>query len=99
MLQLLDSIQDVAAKNPALARQLSVTAFVTTSSALAAPASLYDPRKEDLVALLDPNCHFPSGVFAKDDKVLPAHVHSCLQFHSSVLDRAIYSSYYCYYYY
>ncbi|BDA44284.1 probable Sacsin [Coccomyxa sp. Obi] len=72
MLHLLESIHNVMAQNPALAKQLSVTAFVTTTSALAAPASLYDPRNEDLVALLDKNCHFPSGVFAKDDKVLDA---------------------------
>lgn len=93
MLHLLDSIQDVMAQNPALAKQLCLTAFVTTSSALAAPASLYDPRHEDLVALLDQNCHFPSGVFAKDDKVLSATfiTLACLQFHPSVLDSAIHS--------
>lgn len=87
MLHLLDSIQDMMAQDPALAKQLSVTAFVTTTSAFAAPASLYDPRNEDLVALLDQNCHFPSGVFAKDDKVFSkSTMLACLHFRPSVLD-------------
>ncbi len=83
MLHLLDSIQDVMAQDPALVKQFSVTAFVTTTSALAAPASLYDPRNEDFVALLDQNCHFPSGVFATDDKVFPTSMslHACTFIH------------------
>ena len=70
MLHLLYSIQDVMSSDPALVERLSYTAFVTTNAALAASAALYDPRNEELVALLDADRHFPSGPFRKDDKVL-----------------------------
>jgi len=70
MLNLLDGIQDVVSSDPALAERLSATAFVPTANGLAAPSSLYDPRNEDMVALLDPSTHFPAEPFGKDDKVI-----------------------------
>ena len=79
MLHLLDSIQAVLSSNPALAKRLSTTAFVPTKASLAAPASLYDPRNEEMVALLDADTHFPSGPFRKDDKVLRRQAcYSCM---------------------
>lgn len=99
MLHLLDSIQDVMSSDPALVERLSSTAFVTTNAALAAPAALYDPRNEELVALLDADRHFPSGPFRKDDKVLlcPSS-HICRIFVCAllILSRAYHHTSYCF---
>lgn len=78
MLDLLDGIQDVVSSNPALAERLSATAFVPTDNGLAAPSSLYDPRNEEMVALLDPSTHFPAEPLEKDDEVHVITAFSCL---------------------
>ena len=42
----------------------------TTAGPLRAATVLYDPRNEELLALLDAGSAFPAGVFAADEQVL-----------------------------
>lgn len=68
MLDTLKRIPELKEENPELLQQLSQqVAFVPTAAGtLFPPAKLFDPRKEDLRALLDAKTCFPWGPFSED---------------------------------
>uniref|UniRef100_A0A7N0RD15 RING-type domain-containing protein n=1 Tax=Kalanchoe fedtschenkoi TaxID=63787 RepID=A0A7N0RD15_KALFE len=68
MLSILEELPQLCMEDASLKEFLRNLEFVPThSGALRSPAMLYDPRNEDLYALLeDANC-FPSGMFEQPD--------------------------------
>ena len=68
---------DLAATAPQLIKALPGIAFVPRPSAagqLAKPCELCDPRNKELIALMDPNVHFPADEF-RSTQVQPSTLH------------------------
>ena len=87
MLNLLQDLHSTLVSNPHLEALLKELAFVPTAGGqLAAPRQLYDPRNDQLQALLDPSKSFPAAPFDSEEvrqalipaDLLNARCHSCI---------------------
>ena len=77
-LDLLHGVGDLAATAPQLIAALSGIAFMPGPGApgkLAKPSELCDPRNNEIMALMDPNVHFPAEEF-RSTQVQPSALHS-----------------------
>ena len=77
-LDLLHGVGDLAATAPKLIEALPGIAFVPRPSAarkLAKPCELCDPRDKELMALMDPDVHFPADDF-RSTQVQPSTLHN-----------------------
>ncbi|KAJ8436260.1 hypothetical protein Cgig2_011532 [Carnegiea gigantea] len=68
MLSVLRELPHLCIEDPHFKEALKSIEFVPTSKgAIKCPAALYDPRNEELLALLEDSDLFPSGVFGESD--------------------------------
>lgn len=69
MLGVLQDLPSMLMSNPQLKAQLSSLAFLPTrqQGQLASPSHLYDPRNQQLLALLDPEKSFPIAPFDTEE--------------------------------
>ncbi len=73
-LDLLRGVDELESSSPQLLQAASQIAFVPAAAGkLAKPCELYDPSSRELMALLDPQTHFPSDDFKSPQAWLSPH--------------------------